>query len=58
MVLQAVLCVISVGYFQSKSCMRELLSCLRTQKPLIAVVEHSVDHGGLTDAEASSGSRE
>ena len=52
--VQAVLCVVSVGYFQSKSCMRELLSCLRTQKPLIAVVEHSVDHGGITDVEASS----
>ena len=49
---QAVLVIVSAGYFQSKNCMRELVHCVKTRTPLITVAERDPLHGGLTVADA------
>ena len=46
-----VLVFCSKGYFISKNCMRELVSTVQTQKPIIALMEPEALHGGLTTAE-------
>ena len=46
------LILVTSGYFQSKNCMRELVRCVATDTPRIAVVERDAAHGGLTEAEA------
>ena len=46
------LILVTAGYFQSKNCMRELVRCVATDTPRIAVVEREAEHGGLTEAEA------
>jgi len=38
----------SSGYFQSKNCMRELVSSTIRKKPVIALVDSDSSHGGLT----------
>ena len=46
------LILVTAGYFQSRNCMRELVRCVATDTPRIAVVERDAAHGGLTEAEA------
>jgi len=38
----------SKGYFASKNCMRELISTVTKQKPLIALTDPETSHGGLS----------
>ena len=45
------LILVTAGYFQSKNCMRELVRCVATGTPRIAVVEREEAHGGLSEAE-------
>ena len=42
-----VLVYCSSGYFQSKNCMRELVSSTVLKKPMIALIELESSHGGL-----------
>ena len=46
------LILVTAGYFQSKNCMRELVRCVETGTPRIAVVEREEAHGGLSEFEA------
>ena len=48
---RAVLVFCSRGYFQSKSCMRELRAAVASDKPLIALLEPEAGHGGLAEEE-------
>ena len=41
----------SKGYFQSKNCMRELVSSTTMQKPMIALMEPDASRGGLNSEE-------
>ena len=50
--VQAIAILITDGYFSSKNCMRELVQCVSTSRPLIAVAERDAAHGGLTEEEA------
>ena len=43
--------LISQGYFSSKNCMRELVSCVVKRKPIIALLEPEASHGGLRPEE-------
>ena len=43
-----VLVFCSKGYFQSKNCMREIISCVVKGKPIIAVTDPELAKGGLT----------
>ena len=38
----------SKGYFQSKNCMREIRSCTRKGKPIIAVLDPDSSNGALS----------
>ena len=44
----------SSGYFQSKNCMREIISATTKGKPIIALIELDASHGGLTNAQILS----
>ena len=50
--VQAIAILITNGYFGSKNCMRELVQCVSTSKPLMAIAERDPAHGGLTEGEA------
>jgi hypothetical protein len=43
----------SRGYFQSKNCMRELVSTTTKQKPAIALVDPDASRGGVSKEQAS-----
>ena len=47
----SVLVYCSKGYFQSKNCMRELISATKMGKPIIALTEPDVSKGGLSSAQ-------
>ena len=44
----------SKGYFQSRNCMRELISATIKQKPIIALIDPETSHGGLSVEEVRS----
>ena len=48
----------SKGYFQSRNCMRELISATIKQKPAIALIDPDASHGGRSGEEVRSQRRE